>query len=236
MGAAGFSCRLCPCTWALGGKLFSERKNRVKFFSINSPFAAAVNKLVQMIWVGILWFVCSIPLVTVGAATTALYEVLLKMEKDQEGYLSISFLCAFRENIKNATLVWIPLFAAGVVFGVNLFYYAVFGGSSFRVQSVVFAVLLLLVVTLSGYAFPVLARFENTTAGTLRMAAVLAVRNPGWTALILFVQILTVVICWFFLYFPILFIMGITGYFQAVIFNHIFDKVIAEGKVVETGK
>lgn len=58
----------------------------MKFFSINSPFAAAVNKLVQMIWVGILWFVCSIPLVTVGAATTALYEVLLKMEKDQEGY------------------------------------------------------------------------------------------------------------------------------------------------------
>ncbi|MEZ3444080.1 MAG: YesL family protein [Lachnospiraceae bacterium] len=206
----------------------------VNLFSINSPFASAVNKLVQMIWVGILWFVCSIPLVTVGAATTALYEVLLKMEKNQEGYLGISFLRAFRENIKNATLVWIPLFAAEIVFGVNLFYYAVFGGSSFRVQSVVFAVLLLVVVTLSSYAFPVLARFENTTAGTLRMAAVLAVRNPGWTALILFVQILTIVVCWFFLYFPVLFITGITGYFQAVIFNHIFDKLIAEGKIVET--
>lgn len=45
------------------------------------------------------------------------------------------------------------------------------------VQSVVFAVLLV-VVTVSSYAFPVLACFENTTAGTLRMAAVLAVRNP----------------------------------------------------------
>ena len=208
----------------------------MNFFSINSPFAAAVNKLVQMLWVGILWFVCSIPLVTAGAATTALYEVLLKMEKNQEGYIGASFLRAFGKNIKSATLVWIPLFAAEIVFGVNLFYYAVFGGSSFRVQSVVFAVLLLLVVTISGYAFPVLARFENTTAGTLRMAAALAVRNPGWTAVILFVQILTIVVCWFFLYFPVLFIMGITGYFQAVIFNHIFDKLIADGKIVETGK
>lgn len=208
----------------------------MSLFSINSPFAAAVNKFVQMIWVGILWFVCSIPFVTVGAATTALYEVLLKMEKNQEGYVGASFLRAFRENLKGATIVWIPLSAAEIVFGVNLFYYAMLGGRMFLVQSVVFAVLLLLTVVLSGYAFPVLARFENTTAGTLRMAAVLAVRNPGWTALILFVQILTVVVCWFFLYFPVLFIMGITGYFQAVIFNHIFDKLIADGKIVETNR
>lgn len=167
------------------------------------------------------------------ADATALYEVLLKMEKNQEGYVGASFLRAFGKNIKSATLVWIPLFAAKIVFGVNLFYYAVFGGGSFRVQRVVFAILLLLAVALSGYAFPVLARFENTAAGTLRMAAVLAVRNPGWTALILFMRILTVAVCCFFLFFPVLFIMGITGYFQAVIFNHIFDKLIAEGKIVE---
>ena len=206
------------------------------FFGINSPFASAVNKLVQMIWAGILWFVCSIPVVTAGAATTALYEVLLKMEKDQEGYVGASFLRAFRENMKSATLVWILLLAAKVVFGVNLFYYAVFGSSQFAVQRVVFAVLWLLTVTLAGYVFPVLARFENTTAGTLRMAAVLAVRNPGWTAVILSVQLLTAAVCWFFLYFPLLFIMGITGYFQAVIFNHIFDKLIAERKITETNR
>lgn len=205
----------------------------MNLFSINSPFASAVNKLVQMIWAGILWFVCSIPIVTIGAATTALYEVLLKMEKNQEGYVGVSFLRAFRENMRNATLVWLPLFAAEVVLGVNLFYYAVFGGGRFPVQSVVFAVLLMLAVTLSGYVFPVLARFENTTAGTWRMAAVLAIRNPAWSAVILSVQLLTAVVCWFFLYFPLLFIMGITGYFQAVIFNHIFDKLIADGKIVE---
>lgn len=103
-------------------------------FGISSPFASAINKLVQMIWAGILWFVCSIPVVTAGAATTALYEVLLKMEKDQEGYVGVSFLRAFRDNIKSATLVWILLLAAKVVFGVNLFYYAVFGSSQFAVQ------------------------------------------------------------------------------------------------------
>ncbi len=205
----------------------------MNLFHINSPFASAVSKLVQMLWAGILWFVCSIPVVTVGAATTALYEVLLKMEKNREGYVGASFLRAFRKNFKSATLVWIPLIAAGVVFLVNLFYYAVLGGGQFPVQSVVFAVLWLLTVTLFGYIFPVLARFENTTAGTFRMAVIIAIRNPGWSIMVLFVQLLTIAVCWFFLYFPLLFIMGITGYFQAVIFNHIFDRWIAEGKIVE---
>ena len=202
-------------------------------FGINSPFAVAVNKLVQMIYVGILWFVCSIPVITAGAATTALYEVLLKMEKNQEGYVSVSFFRAFRKNLKSATLVWIPLLVAEVVFGFNLFYYAVFGGGQFPVQCAVFAVLSLAALILSGYVFPVMARFENTTAGTFRMAALLAVQNAGWTAVILFVQLLTIAVCWFFLYFPLLFIMGITGYFQAVIFNHIFDRLIAQGKIIE---
>lgn len=202
-------------------------------FGINSPFAVAVNKLMQMIGVGILWFVCSIPVVTIGAATTALYEVLLKMEKNQEGYIITSFLRAFRKNLKSATLVWIPLLIAEIVFGFNLFYYAILGSGQFPVQCVVFGGLFLLTVVMFGYIFPVLARFENTTAGTFRMAAMLAIRNPAWTVVILFVQILTVVVCWFFLYFPLIFIMGITGYFQAVIFNHIFDRLISQGKITE---
>lgn len=170
----------------------------VNLFGINSPFAVAVGKLVQMLYVGVLWFVCSIPVVTVGAATEALYEVLLKMEKNQEGYVSVSFFRAFRQNLKSATLVWIPLLLAKVVFGVNLFYYAVLGGGQFPVQCVVFAALLLMAIVLFGYVFPVMARFENTTAGTFRMAAMLAIRNPGWTILILIVQVLTIAVCWFF--------------------------------------
>lgn len=41
----------------------------------------------------------------------------------------------------------------------------------------------------------------------------------------------------FFVYFPILFITGISGYAQACIFNHIFDRLIEDGGIQEkTGK
>ncbi len=202
-------------------------------FHINSPFADAVRKLVQMIYVGLLWFLCSIPIVTMGAATTALYEVLLKMVKNKEGYIASAFFGAFRRNLKSATPVWILLLLGEVIFGVNLFYYAVLGGGQFPIQCAVFTILLLVVQIISCYVFPVLARFENTITGTFHMAALLAVRNLGWTIIIVFVQFLTIIICWFFLYFPVMFLMGITGYIQAVVFEHIFERLLIEGRVTE---
>lgn len=199
---------------------------------IDSPVARGITKFTQMIYAGLLWFICSIPVVTLGAATTALYEVLLKLQKDEEGAIGRSFFRGFRNNLKSATLAWLPILGSELVFGLNLFYYAILGGGECPVQSVVFGILTVLALTAYGYVFPILARFENTTAGTFRMAFLLALRNPGWTAVVAALQVLTVLICWGLLYFPLLFIMGLTGYAQAAIFNRIFDRLINQGKII----
>ena len=199
---------------------------------IDSPFARGITKLTQLIYAGLLWFICSIPIVTLGAATTALYEVLLKLQKDEEGAIGRAFFRGFRGSLKSATLVWMPILAVELVFGLNLFYYAILGGGQYPVQSVLFGILTVLALTAYGYVFPILAKFEDTTAGTFRMAFLLALRNPGWTVVIAVLQILTVLICWGLLYFPLLFMMGLTGYAQAAIFNRIFDRLIDQGKII----
>lgn len=203
----------------------------MNIFSMNSPLAKGINKLVMMLYVGVLWFITSIPVVTCGAATAAMYEVLLKAVKDQEGYIGRSFLQAFRQNLSQGVRTWIPLLLAEIVFGVNLFYYGVLGGSLFRLQTVVFAVLLLAALALSAYVFPIMAQFENTVGGHLGMAASLMLHNPGWTIVIAGLQILSLFICWFFVYLPVVFGMGILGYIQAVIFNHIFEKAVRDEKI-----
>lgn len=200
---------------------------------IDSPVARGINKFVQMIYAGLLWFLCSIPVLTIGASTAALYEVLLRMQKDEEGAIGAAFFRGFRSNLKASLPVWLPLLLVQVMFGVNLFYYAVLGGGEFPVQSVVFGILFVLSLTAFGFVFPIMARFENTASGTFRMAFLLAIRNPGWTVVIAFFQILTLVICWGFMYFPTLFIMGISGYLQAAVFNRIFDRLIEQGKIIE---
>ena len=65
------------------------------------------------------------------------------------------------------------------------------------------------------------------------MAVAVMARYPGWTAAILVLQVLTVFLIWFFVYFPILFIMGISGYMQAAVFDHIFQNLIDKGLIEE---
>lgn len=187
-------------------------------------------------YVGVLWFLCSIPIVTMGAATAALYEVHLKAVRNREGYVGSSFLKAFQNNLKQGIQLGIPLLLAQFVFAFNLFYYGVLGGEGFVLQTIVFAILSLLTLTAFSYVFAVMAKFENTASGHFRMAVVLMIRCPGWTAAILVIQVLTVFLIWFFVYFPLLFLVGISGYMQAAVFDHIFQKLIESGKIAEMGK
>ena len=187
-------------------------------------------------YVGVLWFLCSIPIIAMGAATAALYEVLLKAVRNQEGYVGSSFLKAFRGNLKQGIQLGIPLLLVQFIFVFNLFYYGILGGEGFRLQTVVFAILSLLTLTAFSYIFAVMAKFENTVSGHFRMAVVLMIRCPGWTAAILVIQAVTVFLTWFFVYFPLLFLMGISGYMQAAVFDHIFQKLIDNGKIEELGE
>ena len=104
----------------------------MNLFSLNSPFARGINKLVMMLYVGILWFLCSLPILTMGAATAALFEVLLQVVKDQEGYIARRFFQAFRGNLKQGLQLGVPLVLAQIVFAFDFFYYSLFWGEGLR--------------------------------------------------------------------------------------------------------
>ena len=203
----------------------------MNLFSLNSPFARGINKLVMMLYVGILWFLCSLPILTMGAATAALFEVLLQVVKDQEGYIARRFFQAFRGNLKQGLQLGIPLVLVQIVFAFDFFYYSLFWGEGYQVQTIVFAVLSLLVLALFPFVFAAMAKFGNTASGHFRMAVTIMVRCPGWTVAVLAIQALTVFLIWFFVYFPALFIMGISGYLEAVIIDHVFQGLIDRGVI-----
>ena len=61
----------------------------------------------------ILWFICSIPIFTIGASTTALYYTCLKIVRNEEGNVTKTFFKSFKENFRQATVIWLILFAIG---------------------------------------------------------------------------------------------------------------------------
>ena len=64
-------------------------------FNINSSFFKFINKLLDVLLLNLLWILCSLPVVTIGAATCAAFSVTLKMVDDEEGYFVKPFFKYF---------------------------------------------------------------------------------------------------------------------------------------------
>ena len=74
-----------------------------------------LTTLCDFLILNILWLVCSVPVITAGASTTALYSVMFKIIKKEEGDIIKSFLKAFRQNFKQSTIIWLLLIGTGYI-------------------------------------------------------------------------------------------------------------------------
>ena len=86
----------------------------MKFFSYESKFSQLLLKICYSCYLNLLWFVCSLPVVTIGAATTALYYTSLKVIRGEESSLTQQFFHSFRENFKQATVLWLIMAGIGL--------------------------------------------------------------------------------------------------------------------------
>ena len=77
-----------------------------RFFNLDSPVMVALTKMADLIIVNLLAFFCCLPIITVGASMTALHYVVLKIVRDEECYIVKSFFKSFKENFKQATVIY----------------------------------------------------------------------------------------------------------------------------------
>lgn len=76
-------------------------------FNINSVLYRILAKIGNLVILNLLFLICSLPVVTIGASSTALYTVTLKMAKDRENYIVKDFLYAFKKNFRQSTIIWV---------------------------------------------------------------------------------------------------------------------------------
>ena len=158
-------------------------------FSMEGPVFEALSKLADIMILNVLFVICCIPVVTIGASLTAMSYVTLKMKDGSEGYIWKSFFKAFKENFRQSTVIWLILLVVAAVLGVDLMFLrqlsANGGGSSWMIMQylVVAGALIWFVVLL--YVFPLQARFYNTIWNTLRNSLLMAAANAPKTLLML---------------------------------------------------
>lgn len=157
----------------------------MKFFSVDSPLYRFLSKLLDVIQLNFLWIIFSIPIVTIGASTVAAMSVALKMVDDEEGYIGRGFLKAFKENWKQGTLLWLITVVA--VYGIYLdfqFFEALDGNP--MIFLIIGIVSIVVVVSALLYAYPLLARYENTLFCTIQNSIEITRRYVGRTLFLAF--------------------------------------------------
>ena len=128
----------------------------------------------------ILWVICSIPVVTAGASTTAVYYVTLKLVRDEEGPTIKSFFKSFKENFKQSTVIWLILLAMGSVIGVDLYFFLAVMTGSTKLRTLMIAVFIGFAVIYAGimlFVFPLQCRFYNSVKKTLLNAFFISIRH-----------------------------------------------------------
>lgn len=191
----------------------------MNFFSVDSPLYKFMCRLFDMFKLNLMWLVCSLPIVTMGAATTAAYTITLKMVDEEEGYIAGPFWKEFKRNLKKGSVLGIIMLVAlyAIYLDFQLFHAAKNNNMLFMVVGVM-AVFLLFMHMI--YAFPLLARYENTIINTLRNSYAIAAKYLGRTAFLAVLLLLELCIIFWnqtTIYFGILFgpaciILTISGF------------------------
>lgn len=194
-------------------------------FDMENPVMRALSTTADLIVLNLLTILCCLPVVTVGAALTALNTAAIKIVRGEESAPVKDYFRAFRVNFKKGTILGLVFLLVFVVLIVD--YLA--AGNAVSILRPVISAIALLVLMLGQYAFAMLARYENTLRGTLKNALLLSIGYfPRTLTMAVFAAALWLLAIQFLRYgAPILFLFGFSlpCYVTILLMQGIFVKL-----------
>jgi uncharacterized membrane protein YesL len=143
-------------------------------FDTDGIIYKVMTKIYQLIILNLLWCIASIPLITIGASTTALFYVIGKIVRNEEVHEFRDFIKGFKESFKQATCIWLTLCAAYLIIYTNFSFLEHYKSFAWLILAIQLPVLLqIIIVTI--FVFPLLSRYESSTLGIIKSAWILGI-------------------------------------------------------------
>lgn len=195
-------------------------------FNYDNPVWRFIGKFWDVLIINILWFICSIPIFTIGASTTAMYYVTLKLARDEDGYTFRSFFKSFKENFKQSTVIWLIFLLTGIILAFDVYYFVRLAEAS-TMRTVMISIFLAMVFVwfaMFTYVFPLQARFYNPVKRTIFNAFFMAIRHVFHTIGMLAVDVAIIYLS--FTYIPQLTIFGVAliAFFNSYMLTNVFSR------------
>ena len=201
----------------------------MKIFNPDSPFMTVLSRIADFIIINVFTLVLCIPVITGGAAITAGYYVMLKLRRDEASGIVKMYFKSFKENFKQATIIWlIMLVAMGVPAYLLGVVRANFGEAVPTAAKVLLAAAVLLCAFLFSMTLPVLSRFNNTVSGTIKTGIYLAITNPPRSFLIIIMTVAPFYLTYnFMVLLPIVVMFGFSlpAFLAVCLYNKQFKKL-----------
>ncbi len=204
-------------------------------FSPDSKIMQFLGRLYDIAVLNLLFLVTCVPLVTIGAASTALYSVVFAMDTDREGGILSTYFRSFRRNFWQSTVIFLALALFGGASCMNVLIFSRMSGGIGVALSGLALLILLVIAQTSAMVFPLVSQFQNTTMAMVKNAFLLSLANlprAMLAAVVNGIPMLLVLLSpylflqlgglWMFLYF------GATAYFLSRVLKKVFDPLIPQ--------
>lgn len=175
------------------------------FIHSDSRLGRALNTIADIMALSVLWLVCSLPIVTIGTSTTALYCASMRSVL-QQGSVFRDFFRAFKQNFKQGLCLTLLAFLIILLLTADFWLLSKVQIPGEVLLRIVLYIIVFLVVTVMSYVFPLVARFSCTIKKHLKNALLLGVSCPLTTVMLVVVNLA-----------PYLFLMLKPGWFFRVL-------------------
>ena len=193
-------------------------------FSNDTKFALFMNALADIIWIGLLWVVVSVPIVTMGAASCAAYQSVVKAVRGRRSGVTGLFFETFKENF---SITW-PMKLTGIfivgLLGFDCIYLYGYGTDFSRTLSLILYIMLALDVAFVSYLYPLTSRFDEKRTDLLKISFFLTFRYFHISVL-LTVMFLLCVFCCYIMPWSVIVVPGLYWYIMSFPVKYVLSRL-----------
>lgn len=163
-----------------------------KLFDLNSPLMQALSRMTDLVFLSFLWFLCCLPVISIGPASAAMCFVAMKLAKKEEIKVGSTFFQSFKVNFKQGIILNLIFLIIGAVLVVDILYFGLNeldASTGATLMQGGFFALGIWFLCIMFYAYPLQAQFYNPIRITLKNAAVLSMQKPINTVIVFLLNV-----------------------------------------------
>jgi uncharacterized membrane protein YesL len=149
------------------------------FFDVDGKVYRFMEKITNCLIVSILWTIFSLPIITIGASSTALYYTVYKVIRNDTGHIWREFWNAFKNNFKQSTFLWIIFLLIIAFLGVDCYFSYILSDVNVTLKwmTVILLIAIVFVVMWSLYWFPYISHIEDPIKAVMKNTLIICITN-----------------------------------------------------------